>query len=169
MVHKGDKDDRTTWSNAHAEIMNRVNLVKPEQLALLPSQPTDEHMGSASSLLLRYLGRIKELDGEIRKVGGIFNEEHDSDRKAQFYTIVDDLEREIEAVVALYTEQFKYEPEVQKWSGPPLYTIRENGVVVLRAKHRRFYEEQVKLNVLPTTMAAHNLYRTIALDSFKRR
>jgi hypothetical protein len=167
--HKSDKDDRATWSNAHADIMSRVNMVEPERLALQPTQPTDEKYGTASQLLLRYLGRVKELDDEVRKVSAIYNSERDANRKSHFYTIVDALEREIEVVVGLYTEQFKYEPEVKGWGGPPLYTVREGGIVVIRAKQRRFYEEQIILNVMPITMDAHNLYRTIALDCFKRR
>lgn len=164
MTERRTKPD---WSNPHAEIVRRVSEADATRIRLKPEQPKDKVFGPVRETILRYLARIGDIHQEMTKVVELFGAEHDTARKARYYTIADDLERELEVVVGLYTELFEFEPTLRdKWSGPPIFSVREGGVAVIADREMQAYHRHIRQPTLRPVFA-HNLYRAIALNCLR--
>jgi hypothetical protein len=168
VTQRDAKTKKPQWSNPHAQIMGQIHLIDPSTVRLFEPQPKDKQYGEVGDLYLRYLGRINALDREIKQVNEILDGEHDLQRKEHFYTGLDSLVRELEVVLGLYTEQFDYEPSLlEGWKGPPIFTIRTGGIVVIRDDDLKRYRTHL-LHAPPRRLHAHDVYLYIALQSLKR-
>lgn len=134
--------ENADFSNAYAEFGRITGNADPDSVQYYPVHKDDLVQGEVSEPTLKTAAAIYDIEQQIMDLKEALEFEHEVGRRMRLTTNLDELHLLLMTLLGFYFWQLHMERNLQTWSGPAIFTIREGGVAVIRKEDLKSYQQR---------------------------